>query len=206
MKIITISREFASGGRELGKRLADILGFDYYDREIITAIAQNKGLQEKYVENMLDNHGWRAFPLTFSNSMMGVSAVSAISAGLLIEQKKVIEQIASLGKDFIIVGRSADVILKTYDPFNIFVCADMDSKVKRCLERASEEEQLTEKEAAKKIKLIDKNRARTREIISGSKWGERGTYHLTVNTTGWNIKELSCATADFAKAWFEKTK
>ncbi|MBR4304358.1 MAG: cytidylate kinase-like family protein, partial [Clostridia bacterium] len=184
MKIITVSREFASGGRELGKRLADILGFDYYDREIITAIAQNKGLQEKYVENMLDNHGWRAFPLTFSNSMMGVSAVSSISAGLLIEQKNVIEQIASLGKDFIIVGRSADVILREYKPLNIFICADMDSKIKRCLDRTSEEEQLTEKEAAKKIKIIDKNRARTREIISGSKWGERGTYHLTVNTTG----------------------
>ena len=206
MKIITVSREFASGGRELGKRLADILGFDYYDREIITAIAQNKGLQEKYVENMLDNHGWRAFPLTFSSSMMGVSAVSSISAGLLIEQKNVIEQIASLGKDFIIVGRSADVILREYNPLNIFVCADMESKIKRCLDRTSGEEQLTEKEAAKKIKLIDKNRARTREIISGSKWGERGTYHLTVNTTGWNIKDLSYATADFAKAWFEKAR
>ena len=206
MKIITVSREFASGGRELGKRLADILGFDYYDREIITAIAQNKGLQEKYVENMLDNHGWRAFPLTFSSSMMGVSAVSSISAGLLIEQKNVIEQIASLGKDFIIVGRSADVILREYKPLNIFICADMDSKIKRCLDRTSEEEQLTEKEAAKKVKIIDKNRARTREIISGSKWGERGTYHLTVNTTGWNIKDLSFATADFAKAWFEKAR
>ncbi|MBR4304846.1 MAG: cytidylate kinase family protein, partial [Clostridia bacterium] len=106
----------------------------------------------------------------------------------------------------IIVGRSADVILREYNPLNIFVCADMESKIKRCLDRTSGEEQLTEKEAAKKIKLIDKNRARTREIISGSKWGERGTYHLTVNTTGWNIKDLSFATADFAKAWFEKAR
>ena len=46
MKIITISRQFGSGGRELGKRLADILGFDYYDREIITAISQSKGMAE----------------------------------------------------------------------------------------------------------------------------------------------------------------
>ena len=206
MKIITVSREFASGGRELGKRLSDLLGFDDYDREIITAIAENKGLQEKYVEDVLENHGWRAFPLTYHSSMVGVSAVSSISAGLLIEQKKVIEQIAALGKDFVIVGRSADVVLQKYKPFNIFVCADMDSKIKRCLERASEDEQLTAREAEKKIKMIDKNRSRTREIISGSKWGERGTYHLTVNTTGWNIKDLSRATADFANAWFEKSK
>ena len=56
MKIITISREFGSGGRELGKRLADILGFDYYDREIITAIADKKGLNPDYVERILENH------------------------------------------------------------------------------------------------------------------------------------------------------
>ena len=82
----------------------------------------------------------------------------------------------------------------------------MDSKVKRCIERSKADEALTEKEAEKKIRMIDKNRARTREIISGDKWGECGTYHLTVNTTGWNIKDLSYATADFAKAWFEKNK
>ena len=70
----------------------------------------------------------------------------------------------------------------------------------------SENEKEAEKEAEKKIRMIDKNRSRTREIISGDKWGERGTYHLTVNTTGWNIKDLSYATADFAKAWFEKNK
>ncbi|MBQ3049045.1 MAG: cytidylate kinase-like family protein [Oscillospiraceae bacterium] len=206
MKIITISREFASGGREIGKRLADILGFDYYDREIITAIAENKGLDERYVENVLENHGWRTFPLTFHNSMVGVSAVSSISAGLLVEQKKVIEQIAKAGKDFVIVGRNADLVLKEYEPLNIFVCADMQSKIKRCIERSTSEEALTEKEAEKKIKLVDKNRIRTREIISESKWGDRGNYHLTVNTTGWNIKELSQATAEFAKSWFDREK
>lgn len=68
MRIITISREFGSGGRELGKRLADWLGFDYYDREIITAIAQNQGLDEKYAENTLDNHGWQTIPVTFHRS------------------------------------------------------------------------------------------------------------------------------------------
>ena len=55
MRIITISREFGSGGRELGKRLADILDFDYYDREIITAIAEKKGLDPNYVERILEN-------------------------------------------------------------------------------------------------------------------------------------------------------
>ena len=57
MKIITISREFGSG-RELGKSLSDVLEFDCYDREIITAIAQAQGLDENYVENALENHAW----------------------------------------------------------------------------------------------------------------------------------------------------
>ena len=55
VKIITISREFGSGGRELGKRLADVMGYEYYDREIIAAIAENKGMDECYVEKMLES-------------------------------------------------------------------------------------------------------------------------------------------------------
>lgn len=57
MRIITISREFGSGGRELGKRLADVMGFDYYDSEIISAVAQQSGLDVHYVEDKLTNHG-----------------------------------------------------------------------------------------------------------------------------------------------------
>ena len=64
MRIITISREFGSGGRELGKRLADILNFDYYDSEIICAVAKNSGMDENYVGETLANHGWtQLFPV-----------------------------------------------------------------------------------------------------------------------------------------------
>jgi cytidylate kinase len=63
MKIITISREFGSGGRELGKRLADIMNFDYYDSEIIAAVAKKSGLDANYVEDKLNNHGWHNFPI-----------------------------------------------------------------------------------------------------------------------------------------------
>lgn len=69
MRIITISREFGSGGRELGKRLADLLGFDYYDSEIITVVAKQSGLDAGYVEKKLSNHGWQAYPVTFRGTM-----------------------------------------------------------------------------------------------------------------------------------------
>lgn len=198
MRIITISREFGSGGRELGKRLADLLEFDYYDKEIITSIAQSKGLDENYVVKELDNHGWRNIPLSFRQSFS-----QAPSVELLLEQKKVLEEIAKLGKDCVIVGRNADVLLADYRPFNLFVCADMDAKVQRCLERADVTEQLSEKEMVRKIRAIDKNRSYTRELIGGSAWGEKSAYHMTVNTTEWDIKALSLVMKDVALAWFE---
>lgn len=202
MKIITISREFGSGGRELGKRLADVLHFDYYDSEIISAIAKNSGLDESYVENTLNNHGWREFPITFRGSIASASTVQCGKIDLLVQQKKVIEQIAALGKDCVIVGRNADVILKAFSPLNLFVCADTASKQKRCLERAPKEEKLTEKELLRHMKEIDKNRAKTRELLSGTAWGQRDAYHLTVNTSGWDMKPLAFAIAAYANSFF----
>ena len=123
---------------------------------------------------------------------------------LLLEQKKVIENIAALGQDFVIVGRNADVLLQEYQPFKLFVCADTESKLSRCKERADEKEMLTDKELLRKMREIDKTRAQTREILSGSAWGACENYHLTVNTSGWEMKKLVPAVADFANAWFEK--
>ena len=110
MRIITISREFGSGGRELGKRLADILNCDYYDSEIISAVAKNSGLDEKYVENQLHNHGWQNFPITFRSTLGMNTYVNYGNGELLLEQKKVIQDIAKLNKDCVIVGRNADTL------------------------------------------------------------------------------------------------
>ena len=204
MKIITISREFGSGGRELGKRLADRLGYDYYDSEIISAVAKNSGMDAQYVETQLNEHGWQNFPVTFRGTINSSAYMQANKIQLLVEQKKVIEQIAALGKDCVIVGRNADVLLRDYHPFKIFVCAETEAKLRRCRERASEKERFTDKELLRQMKEIDKSRARTREFLSGSAWGDRSSYHLTVNTSDWGIKALVPAVADFATAWFSK--
>lgn len=204
MNIITISREFGSGGRELGRRLADELGYDYYDGEIIAAIAKNSGLDETYVENALENHGWQSIPMTMSRTFASPAALPPPQVGLLLEQKKVIEGIGKTGKDCIVVGRNADILLEEYAPFNIFVCADMKAKVARCIERAKEGENTAPKEVEKQIRRVDKNRARTREILSSSAWGQRDAYHLIVNTTGWDLKDLAPAVAEFAVRWFER--
>ena len=202
MKIITISREFSSGGRELGKRLADLTGYDYYDSEIIYTVAKNIGVAPDYVENTLSNHGWQNLAITYRGTLSSTTYVRASQVQVLVEQKKAIEQIAALGRDCIIVGRNADMILQDYQPFNIFVCAEMKAKVRRCMERAPEGEKLTEKELIRKMKQIDKIRSQTRELMGGSDWGRRDSYHLTINTTDWKIKDLVPAVADFADRWF----
>ena len=204
MKIITISREFGSGGRELGKRLADTLGFDYYDREIIASIAQAKGLDENYVEKSLESGIWQRIPLTFHNSFASSAMLQTAHISLLQEQTRVVEGIAKNGRDCVIVGRNADVLLADYKPFTIFVCADLDAKVRRCMERAPENEQLSRKEMEQNIRRVDKNRAQAYEMIAGRKWGQGNSYHLTVNTSSWQIKDLTPAVAEFANRWFER--
>lgn len=206
MKIITISREFGSGGRELGKRLADELGFVYYDREIISAIAEKYGLDEVYVENALDRPVVQSIPLNFRQSFTIPTVQIRVQVNLMLEQKRVLDEIVKAGKDCVIVGRNANILLIKENPLNLFVCADMDSKVRRCEERAPQGEHLSRRQLERKIREIDRNRARTRELVSGSKWGDPKQYHLVVNTSGWQIKELVPAVADYARRWFERTK
>lgn len=205
MKIITISREFGSGGRELGRRLADELGFDYYDREIITAIASARGMDENYVEKALENHAWQSIPLTWGGAFASAAVFQAPQMELLVEQRKVIDGIAKAGKDCVIVGRDADILLAEQHPLTLFVCADLEAKVKRCIERAAEGEQLTRKAIEQKMRQIDKGRARSREMLADGRWGHAGSYHLTINTSSWKIPELTGAVADFARRWFARS-
>ncbi len=204
MKIITISREFGSGGRELGKRLAELLGFDYYDREIITSIAQAQGMDAGYVEKALEDHAWQHIPLTYGRTFTSSAVMQNTQTNLLIEQKRVLDGIAKAGRDCVIVGRDADVLLAAEKPFSIFVCADMEAKVRRCAERAAEGENLSHKAIEQNIRRIDKARARSREMISDSRWGQGSSYCMTVNTSGWDLKELTPAVAEFINRWFER--
>lgn len=204
MKIITISREFGSGGRELGKRMADILGFDYYDREIIAEIAKRQQMDEHYVESVLDHRAWQMVPLTFHQTFAGSTLLQTAHTNLLLEQKKVLEGIAKLGHDCIIVGQNADILLGDYMPLNLFVCADMPAKIRRCRERASQDERLTDRQIERNAREIDRGRARARDLITEKRWGNRTNYHLIVNTTGWSIKSLAPVVANFCQQYFHE--
>ena len=204
--IITINREFGSGGREVGKRLADALGYDYYDHEIIQSIVLKSGYDEKYVEKAVDMYDWRSVPISYGNSFAYAANMKSNHMEIMALQKKVLERIAATGKNCVIVGRNADVILNDYKPLKIFICADMDSKIKRCMARKKEEENLSVQEMEDKIKNIDKVRSQSRAWYTDTQWGERSAYHLIVNTSEVVIKNIIPLLADYAKNWFNIEK
>ena len=205
MRIITVSREFGSGGREVGKRLADELGFAYYDREIVTEIAKKNELDEAYVEKTLSSGLFRNIPVHFGRTFSYTPSMISNSVNLFVEQHKIIKELAKKG-DCIIVGRAADVILKEYSPFNLFVYSDMTSKIKRCRERALEGESITARDMEKKIRKIDSERAKYYEFFSNTAWGDKAGYNLCVNTTGIEIKRMVPVIAEYAKAFWENKK
>lgn len=201
MKIITVSREFGSGGREVAKRLSDILGIAYYDSEIIAEIANKSQLDKSYVANTLEKGIQFNIPIHFGRSLSYIPTTNPATE-LLVAQTNVIKEIAQKG-DCIIVGRAADVVLREYNPFRIFVYADMPSKIKRCQDRAPENENLTEKQMEKKIRQIDKGRSDNYNLLSLSRWGEKTNYDLCVNTSNADIKEITPMIAEYAKLWFK---
>ena len=203
MRIITISREFGSGGRELGKRLADALGFAYYDREIVSSIAEKCNLDEGYVENVLRKGLTINVPVTFGHTFYFYSdPTSENELKVLNTQQQIIKELALRG-DCVMVGRSSGIILEKYNPLRLFVYADMEWKVKRCRERASAEEHLTDRELETKIRQIDAGRARHQKLLTDRKWGAPEGYDLCINTTNLEIKKIIPGLKEMALCWFE---
>lgn len=204
--IITVSREFGSGGRELGKRVADILGFKYYDKEIIDAIAKETSLDEKYVEKTLEaGIGAAVYPMTFAHSFCYIPYINSNYLEILACQNKIVKSLPEQG-DCVIVGRFADSVLAEYKPVKTFVYADMASKMERCRARATAEENYTDKQLIKRIKKIDKARKQTHDMYSSTIWGDKKNYHLCINTTGVEIKKLAPVVAEYLKVYIEANK
>lgn len=203
-KIITISREFGSGGRELGKRLAENLQIAYYDREIITAIAKKSSLAENYVNQVVEQRIMTYYPITVASSFsaMPPDSLQHINRSIYAAQTEIMEELAQKS-DCVIVGRCADHILRDYHPFNVFVYADMPSKMERCRQKGHEGSGLSEKEMQKNINAIDKARAQYYRFYTGSVWGDKLNYDICINTSRTDIKHLADALASIVRARYE---
>ena len=188
--IITVGREFGSGGRELARRLARELSFDYYDKEILSEIARHTSLSEEYVQQVVENQPRQLFPITVGRSFMYVDTQPLQQASAVFHaQQEIIRELAERSS-CVIVGRCADYILRDRKPFRIFVYADMQSRIDRCRARAPEGENMTDKEYKQQIVSMDKSRARYYDFYTDMKWGDKLNYELCINTTGQDIPSL----------------
>lgn len=202
-RVITIGREFGSGGRELGKRLAALLDCAYYDKEIIEEIAKRTQLAEEYVHQIVEHRSGVFFPITTGRTLhhvhnTGTDYMLKQYNAVYAEQTNVLREMAEKS-DCIIVGRCADYILRDHKPLRLFVYADMESKIARCRERSGEDEHLSDKALCKKIRTVDRERAKYYAHYTGKRWGDRSNYDLCVNTSALPIKECAEALAHILK-------
>ena len=190
-QVITIGREFGSGGRELGRRLAKELGIEYYDKEILTEIAKHTSLSESYVQQVVERQPHQLYPITVGHSFMYADTQAYSQANAVFKaQQEIIREMAERSS-CVIVGRCADYILREQKPFRIFVYADMESRIARTRSRAENGETLTDREYRKQIESIDKARAGYYAFYTDMKWGDKLNYDLCVNTTNLNIPETA---------------
>ena len=191
-KIITISREFGSGGRFIGEEVAQQLGIAYYSENIIDQIAQQSGLSPEYIEENAELSPKKGF---FSYAFSGRDITGKSVDDMLYEaQRKVILEIAEK-EPCVMIGRNTDYILKDRtDVINIFIHADMPEKVKRICRLYN----VTETEAVAMTADIDKRRMTNYRYYTDQKWGMARNYTLTLNSSqlGYDMCEkiiMECA-------------
>lgn len=181
--VITIGRQFGSGGRAIGKQVAQALDIPFYDKELIKQMAKESGLSHEILDDY-DEKPTNSFlyslslgAYTYGNSLTGIPEMP-MSDKIFVIQSDVIKNIAKQGS-CVIVGRCAESILKDVVPcLSVFIHTDFDSRIKR----VSEYENISHDEAAEQIRKTDKKRASYHNYYSDLKWGAATSYDLCINS------------------------
>ncbi len=174
--IITIGRQYGSGGKEIGEKIAKELGIPFYDKELLTAAAKKSGI----CEEMFESHDEKPTSSFLYSLVVGsyASGQTPINHKLFLAQFDAIKEIASQGS-CVILGRCADYALEDDpDVINVFIHADKETRIKRAVKYYNVEEG----KAEDVINKTDKQRASYYNFYSGKKWGNTGSYDLSVNS------------------------
>ena len=171
--IISIGREFGSGGHYIAERLAEKLGIELLDRRLIERVAEEKGYEQEAI-NRFDEKGTS---ILFSRSINGYS--SSASEVVAQAQFEVLRRDAAEGRSFVVVGRCAEDILREYSGLiRIFVRSDTNSKKKRIMEKY----ELSEEKALSLMKKMDRERKFYHNYYCNNKWGDSRGYDITINS------------------------
>ena len=183
-KIITITRQYGSGGHHIGKTLAQTLNLPFYDKELISIAAKESGVSPdvfEQVDEKATNSLLYSLSIGVYNYGNGFSSMGDLPVNdrLYILQHKIIRELAEK-ENFVVVGRCADHILKDHDNVvKVFIYADIESRVNRAIER----KEIDPARAKQAVLKADKSRANYYSFYSGKKWGLADNYDLCINTT-----------------------
>ncbi|MDR2586719.1 MAG: cytidylate kinase-like family protein [Coriobacteriales bacterium] len=185
-RIITISRQYGSGGREIGERVAKQLDYAYYDGELIKRAAQEGGFDEELVKEGSEGVlGRLSSLLSYANTVVGKDEDTLpLPDRMFLVQSRIIKQIAEEGP-CVIIGHSADYFLADYpDLLNVYIHSQWDARVARVMQRNG----LNEHDAVARIKKIDHRRAVFYEQHTGLRWGTASNYHLALSSSYFGIE------------------
>lgn len=189
--IITIGREYGSGGHAIGEMLAEKLGIGFYDAEIIQHLSEKKGIKKE----TLSKYDEKPSPVLMNRSVRGYS--TSLEEAVAEMQFKMIRKIAASGESFVLIGRCGETVLSKYDCLiRLFVLGDMDSRIARIMKR----KRVSRKEAQKMIKTTDKRRKAYHNYYSDGKWGDSRTYDLTINSSRLGVE----GTAEFLEEYIRR--
>ena len=198
--IVTIAREYGSGGRECGKKLAELTGYKFYNKDLITLAAQKSGMSTDAL-NSVDEKAASSLLYTLAlgssiyNSGMG-SVNLPINDKLFVVQSQIIKYIANSGEGAIIVGRCADYVLSERDNVvKIYITSDFDTRVNTVMKRHD----LTQSQARDLIIKTDKRRSNYYSYYTGEKWGKADKYDVVVSTARIGIDGAAGLIADYIK-------
>ena len=189
--IITIGRQYGSGGNEIGRKLAEELGIDFYDKNILRMNSDESGITESYFHLADEKAGSRLLYRIVSGMTPEMREPSfgsdLISADNLFRfQSEVIRKLAE-EQSCVIVGRCADYVLEDADDIElvrVFIYADMDARIRRVREK----ELYTPEDVRKNVKRIDKERRNYYRYYTGRGWADPENYDLLINTSTTGIK------------------
>lgn len=180
--IITIAREYGSGGRETGIKLAEALGLKFYDKEIIAMAAQAGGLDADFVAKHEESAPAFMNAGYMNQAFASFAYQPSYSDTIFFKQCDILKQIAAQGP-CVIVGRCADYILRDYNIVKTFIYSDLESKIERKMSLVPASAGKTREQLEKEIIKINKGRKKYYEHYSGNRWGDMANFDLCISTS-----------------------
>lgn len=188
-RIITIERQYGSGGSNIGKLVAEKLGVNYYNRSILEMASKKCGMSPEYIESAEEN-----VPTSFLYSLMlsanptrSMESALPLSDKIFLIESDIIRELSEREQSFVLVGRCGSYVLEDKGCFSVYIYGSSEARIKR----AVEEYGIEQKKAENFVKKADKRRETFYNVNTGKSWQDKEEYSLCLNST--ELSDEICA-------------